>query len=105
MSGKKHLHKIFEFLEQDNEEAIQRLIDEDKAEQFSADECLAEFQEDLENDLNILRDLSQRWESMRRDPKLLKFLEIRHAQDLLESKIKSSSLPNPWTRPFISKKA
>ena len=34
--SKKYIGKIFEFLENDNDEAIQRLIDEDKAEKYDA---------------------------------------------------------------------
>jgi len=81
--SKKYITKIFEFLENDNDEAIQRLIDEDKAEKYSAEDFRAEFKKDLEHDLNILRGLAKLWSTIRRDPKLLKFIEILQSSEVL----------------------
>jgi len=74
--SKKHINKIFEFLENDDEEAIQRLIEEDKAKQYSAGDFKEEFKQDLEHDLAILKKIKSLWNKVTRDPKLLKFIDI-----------------------------
>ncbi len=73
--SKKHTSKIFELLEIDDDEAVQRLIDEGKAERYSASDFRENFRSDLENDLGILKKIEQMWSSVTRDPKLLCFQE------------------------------
>jgi len=90
--SKKHTNKIFEFLENDNDEAIQRLIDEEKAVKYDAADFRADkemnFLEDLKNDLEILRQIKLLWQKIDRDPKLLKFIEqIGKNQILKENKL------------------
>ncbi|HEY4491825.1 MAG TPA: helicase, partial [Acidobacteriota bacterium] len=81
--SKKYINKIFEFLEDDNDEAIQRLIDEDKAEKYSTDDFKSKFWKDLEHDLNLLRYMENLWSTIRRDPKLLKFADILQSLPIL----------------------
>ena len=69
----KHTSKIFELVESGDDETVQRLIDEGKAEQFKGDEFRPEFRQDLEHDLNLLREIRDMWQNIRRDPKLLRF--------------------------------
>ncbi len=83
--SKKHINKIFELLEDDDDEAIQRLIDEEKAEKFQASEFREEFKLDLEHDLATLKEIEKLWQNIRRDPKLLAFKAKLAAQDLLKS--------------------
>lgn len=83
--SKKYITKIFEFLEDDNDEAIQRLIDEDKAEKYGAGDFRKEFRKDLEHDLNILRTLEKLWSTIDRDPKLIKFIEILQSSETLRT--------------------
>ena len=52
--SKKHTNKIFELLEDDDEERIMRLIDEEKAQRYDASEFRAPLKQDLENDLELL---------------------------------------------------
>jgi superfamily II DNA or RNA helicase len=72
--SKKHANKIFELLENDDEEAIQRLIDEDKARRYSSADFMPEYKSYLKNDLEILKEVKKLWSSIKRDPKLLTFL-------------------------------
>ena len=72
--SKKYANKIFELLENDDEEAIQRLIDEDKARKYSASDFKKEFKYYLEKDLMVLREVEQLWSLIKRDPKLLTFI-------------------------------
>jgi superfamily II DNA or RNA helicase len=74
-TSKKYASKIFEFLENDDDEAIQRLIDEGKVEKFSSDEFEESFKKDLESDLKILQEIKALWQTVKRDPKLLRFID------------------------------
>ncbi|KQC13680.1 MAG: helicase [Desulfuromonas sp. SDB] len=71
--SKKHTNKIFEMLENDDDEAIQRLIDEGKAERYDSKDFRDDLKTDLEHDLEILREIKRLWKQVRRDPKLLRF--------------------------------
>jgi len=72
--SKKHIQKIFELLEEGNDEAIQRLVDEDKAKRYSSDEFKKGFIGDLKKDLKILKSIKSLWQMVHRDPKLLSFI-------------------------------
>jgi len=86
--SKKYSNKIFEYLENDDDEAIQKLIDEGKAEKFARDEFKDEFLIDLENDLEILKTVKSLWQKVKRDPKLLKFLdELSNKKILKQNKL------------------
>lgn len=69
----KYTNKIFEFLENDDDEAIQRLIDEGKAEKYYSKDFREDLKKDLEHDLGILKQIKALWQQVGRDPKLLKF--------------------------------
>ncbi len=86
--GKKYSNKIFEYLENDDDEAIQKLIDEGKAEKFARDKFKDNFLIDLENDLEILKTIKSLWQKVKRDPKLLKFLdELSNKKILKQNKL------------------
>ncbi len=86
--SKKHINKIFEFLETGDDEAIQRLIDEDKAKEYPSKDFDKEFKKLLENDLNILLKIHESWKNISRDPKLLKFInELTNKSILKKSKL------------------
>jgi superfamily II DNA or RNA helicase len=71
--SKKHTNKIFELLENDDDEAIQRLIDEGKAEKYESKDFRDDLKKDLEHDLGILKEVKLLWQQVRRDPKFIKF--------------------------------
>lgn len=73
--SKKHTNKIFEMLENDDDEAVQRLIDEGKAERYESKEFTKEFLDYLEQDYSVLLTIKDLWTHIYRDPKLLKFLQ------------------------------
>jgi len=86
--SKKYANKIFEFLESDDDESIQRLLDEGKAEQYSSSDFTEAFEKDLNSDFEILTEIKELWQKIERDPKLLKFLsEIRENDVLRNNKI------------------
>ena len=59
--SKKHINKVFELLEDDNQEAIERLLEEDKAERLSAKEFSPAFMRDLKSDLALLHKVQELW--------------------------------------------
>lgn len=83
--SKKYTNKIFEFLENDDEEAIQRLIDEEKAEKYLSVDFKSEFKRDLESDLTTLKEIEKLWQDIRRDPKLLAFKAKLTSSELLKT--------------------
>lgn len=74
--SKKHIHKIFHFLDQNDPEGIERLIDEEKAERLDAKAFQPNFIDDLRSDLKILKTIAEMWSGMRRDPKWNAFREV-----------------------------
>ncbi len=85
--SKKYSNKIFELLEENDDEAIQKLIDEGKAERYEANQFNEEFKKDLKNDLNILKHIKSRWDTIKRDPKFLKFEKELKSNELLKNKL------------------
>ncbi len=84
--SKKYINKIFELLEQGDDEAIQKLIDEGKAERYDSKDFRPEFERDLKDDLEILKDIKSMWESIKRDPKLETLLENLRKNPILKNK-------------------
>ncbi len=82
--SRKHIAKVFEALEADDQEAIERLIEEDKAERLSAQDFSANFLPDLKSDLQILRDVQALWVKVERDPKWEAFREVLTTQTKLK---------------------
>lgn len=90
--SKKHTNKIFELLENDDDAAIQKLIDDEKAVKYNAADFRADeeknFLKDLKSDLFILHRIKQLWGKIDRDPKLVKFLyQLVHSEILKNNKL------------------
>ena len=73
--SKKHTNKIFELLEDDDDAAVQQLIDEGKAEKYGSNEFKDEFIADLKSDFELLKQVKLLWQKVTRDPKLLTFID------------------------------
>lgn len=82
--SKKYANKIFELLDNDDEDAIQKLLESDKARKYPAKDFTGELKKDLENDLSILKEIQQLWRGVKRDPKLLSFLELLSTRPVLK---------------------
>jgi len=74
--SKKYANKIFELLDSEDDMAIQKLLESDKARKYPAKDFTDDLKKDLENDLQILREIQELWHRVKRDPKLLSFIEI-----------------------------
>lgn len=82
--SRKHSHKIFELLDRDDDAAVERLIDEGKAERYESKDFKKEFVRDLQNDLASLKEIEAMWKGIERDPKLLAFVETLSSRPLLK---------------------
>ncbi len=82
--SKKHINKIFELLETDDQEAIDRLLDTDRAERLNAKEFNADFLRDLEADRLILKKIETLWKQIKRDPKWEAFSDVLQKDSILK---------------------
>jgi superfamily II DNA/RNA helicase/HKD family nuclease len=82
--SKKYTNKIYEFIENDEEERIQEFLDADKVRVFPAEDFKKELKRDLLKDLEMLKDLRNQWEGIRRDPKLMEFIHILGSKKILK---------------------
>ena len=85
--SKKHSNKIYELLENDDDEAVQRLIDEGKADKYPKEDFSAKFKSDLEQDLAILKSIQKDWAGLTRDPKLESFTKELKKDKLRKNKL------------------
>lgn len=73
-------------MEQGDDDAVQRLIDEGKAEKYASVEFRPDFLKDLKNDLDILKRIKSMWQSIKRDPKLETLLFNLKNHNILKNK-------------------
>jgi len=83
-TSKKHIRKIFDLLESDDDAAIERLVQEGKAQRYQSSFFTDAFLHDLKNDLAILQEIRKMWGRIDRDPKLLTLLDRLAANPLLK---------------------
>ncbi|MBX3458568.1 MAG: helicase [Planctomycetes bacterium] len=82
--SKDHIHKVFELLDADDEEGIQRLLEDEKAEKLPAEDFKPEFIKDLRNDLEALTAIRNLWKKIKRDPKWEAFGETLNKHKTLK---------------------
>ena len=82
--SKKHNNKIFELLENDDDEAVQKLIDEGKAEKYESKDFREDLKKDLQQDHAILMEVQELWQNIKRDPKFLKFKSVLSKNTVLK---------------------
>ncbi len=75
-TSKKHSHKILEFLEEGDDDAIEALIWQEKAEKYPADTFTPLFRQHVASDLETLKAIQQSWKQVNRDPKWLEFKHV-----------------------------
>jgi len=83
--SKKHINKIFEYLDNDDDESIQKLIDEDKATAYASNDFNNKFIEDLKDDLKALKNIRGLWSNVKKDPKFEKFIELLKTDPILKN--------------------
>lgn len=79
---------INDLIDAGDEEALMYLYEEDKAQKFSVDDFKEEFYDELYHDMAILQKLNKKWENIKSDPKLSKFLtELTIDKVLMSNKL------------------
>ena len=82
--SKKHIGRIFELLDTDDQEGIDRLLSAEKAERLDAKDFKPEFIRDLESDRKILNRVAELWKGITRDPKWEAFRELLRTDAILK---------------------
>ena len=90
--SKDHINKIFDHLEDGDEEAIQKLLNEGQAKEYPAQDFKKSFKTDLENDLKFLREIQKKWLTITRDPKLDEFIKQVFSKNSEHSVLKKNKL-------------
>ncbi len=74
--SKDYSNQIFELLSNDDEEHVQKLIDEGRAKKYPSEDFSKDLEKDLKSDLEVLREIKSLWGGISRDPKLLAFADM-----------------------------
>ena len=72
-TSQKHSRKLLEFLEEGDDDAIDELIQQEKAEKYPADKFTPLFRKHLSSDVAVLREIKDAWTEIKRDPKWVEF--------------------------------
>ncbi|MDP1551930.1 MAG: helicase-related protein [Methanobacteriaceae archaeon] len=83
----KDIQKIFELLENDDDEAIQKLIAEEKVTKYASEDFNSRLIEDLEYDLKLLEEIQDLWKDVISDPKVDEFIKRLFQDKNLSGKI------------------
>ena len=81
--SKKHWQKIMDYFLDENFDAIQKLIDDEKAEEYSKNDFSEQLIIDVENDLKTLEKIQNLWQDIDFDPKLDSFFEELNSDKIL----------------------
>ena len=81
----KTYQKILEYVDSDNYDEINKILEEGDAEQYSINEFSSDFLNDLNNDLQILKKIKYNWSKINRDPKLDTLIENIIKNDILKN--------------------
>lgn len=82
--SKKYIGKIFEFLEDEDYDAIAKLVEEDKAEEYESSQFTSNLRKDLETDLNTFREIQSLWNEINADPKLDELIHLLKTNSILK---------------------
>lgn len=86
--SRKHLHKVFDLIESGDDEGVEKLLAEGKAEKISADMFDPALRSALAADLDTLIRIRTDWEGINRDPKLQEFIhQLKSDPVLKENKL------------------
>ncbi len=80
----KHSGKIIDYFMNDDFDAIQRLIEQEKAEKYLAEAFNDKLQKDLKNDIKILEKINKMWSKIDYDPKLIEFVKQLKSDKILK---------------------
>lgn len=81
--SKKYINKIFEYLEDEDYNSIDQLIEEDRAEKYDASLFSEDLKKQLESDLTTLKQIQSLWLVIDTDPKLDEFIRLLKTESVL----------------------
>ena len=81
--SKKHWQKIMDYFFDENFDAIQKLIDDEKAEEYGKNDFTEELEKDIKTDMKILKQIQELWKDINFDPKLESFLDKIKSDNIL----------------------
>jgi superfamily II DNA/RNA helicase len=81
--SKKIANKVFDLLENDQDEKIEEFIELGKVEQYPSEEFDDSLKDDLRSDLDTLYSIRDKWQAIKRDPKLIKFMDSLKSSTIL----------------------
>lgn len=82
--AKKISGKVFELLENDEDEKIEEFIEIGKIEHYKSEDFDPSLLTDLKSDLKTLYKIKDEWLLVKRDPKLLKFVDVLSKNEILK---------------------
>ena len=82
--SKDHSNKILDFLDSDNEQAIEKLLKDDKAQRYDSEDFTDSFIKDLNKDKILLQEIKELWSHVVRDPKLESFIQELNDNEILK---------------------
>ncbi len=86
--SRKYSQKVIDYFLADNYDAVQSLIDNEKAEQYSKNDFKESLKTDIESDIKTLKKIKEYWDEINIDPKLDSFVEkIAQSKVLKENKL------------------
>lgn len=83
--SKKYINKVFELLEDNDIDTVQRLIEEEKAKKYNSKDFKPEFLGYLKNDLSILTEIENLWSKIESDPKLEKLIDLLKKDQIIKN--------------------
>lgn len=86
-TSKDYNKKIFECLEKDDLETIDKLLEEGKAKSYDASEFKPEFREDLEHDLKLFEYIQEQWSTIENYPKKLELVNLLNSNEIKGKKV------------------
>ena len=78
--------KIFDLVAEDEFSKIEELIEDGKANEYYAEDFTDKFKQDLQNDLDILKEISEMWKSIENYPKRLELVRLLN-EELKDKKV------------------
>ena len=86
--SKKYWSRIVDYFLDNDFDSIQRLLEQDKAEEYPADAFTDDLERDLQKDLDTLIEIKSWWDEIDYDPKLEKFIkELNESEILVRNKL------------------
>lgn len=78
---------VYDLLDSDDFEALERYVEEEKAQKYASSDFRSDFINDLLHDIQLLRQIEQLWQDVDEDPKLDAFTERLRNDPVLKNRL------------------